>query len=79
MARKKKKIINKDKGTKVKNEDAVRDENSGAIVFNKQSEYQQATRRKRQNLTNKKNNSEIRLLQKQVAQLSLLIEQLMSK
>jgi len=78
MARKKKKAVSKDKGAKVENEDAVRDLNSGAIVFNNQSIYQQAVRRKRQGVTNKKNDSEIRSLQKQVAKLSSLVEQMIN-
>ena len=78
MAKRKTKVVNKDKGAKVKNEDAVRDPNSGAIVFNKQSEYQQAVRRKRQGMTNKKNDTEIRSLQKQVAKLSSLVDQLIN-
>lgn len=63
---------------RVEGEDAVRDPNSGAIVFNNQSAYQQAVRRKRQNMTNKKNDSEIRSLQKQVAQLSALVNDLIN-
>jgi len=75
---KKKKVVKKDKGAKVKDEDAVRDINSGAIVFNNQAEYQQAVRRKRLNLTNNKNNSELRSLRKQVAALTNIVNQLIN-
>ena len=79
MARKKKvKEVQEDKGAKVENEDAVRDPNSGAIVFNNQAAYQQAVRRKRQGMTNKKNDGEIRSLQKQVAALSNLVNDLIN-
>lgn len=83
MARKKKKEsvdkeIHEDKGSKVKGEDAVRDINSGAIVFNNQSAYQQAVRRKRQGMTNKRNDGEIRSLKKDVAKLTSLVEQLIN-
>ena len=66
------------KGLKVENEDAVRDSNSGAIVFNNQSKYQQAVRRKRQNLTNKKNDSELRKLKREIASLTNLVNQLIN-
>lgn len=71
-------IVEEDKGAKVENEDAFRDPNSGAIVFNNQTAYQQAVRRKRQNVTNNKNNGEIKSLQKQVAQLSALVNDLIN-
>ncbi len=81
MAKKKKKEIEavsekpeNEKGLKVENEDAVRDPNSGAIIFNNQSAYQQAVRRKRQGTTNKVNDGEIRSLKKQVAQLAALVD-----
>lgn len=79
-ATKVKKVAKKDnvKGTKIKDENAYRDINSGAVIFNNQSEYQQAVRRKRQNITNEKNNSEIRSLQKQVAQLSALVNDMIN-
>lgn len=74
----KKEEIKEVKGLEVENEDATRDVNSGAIVFNNQSEYQQAVRRKRQNLTNKKNDSELRTLRKEVANLTNLVNRLIN-
>ena len=75
-ASKKKTIGNK--GLKIENEDAVRDVNSGAVIFNNQSKYQQVVRRKRQLLTNDINNNEIKTLRKQVAQLTTLVNQLIN-
>jgi len=75
---KKNKTPKSNKGLKVENEDAVRDSNSGAVVFNDQAKYQQAVRRKRQALTNDINNNEIKTLRKQVAQLTTLVNQLIN-
>ena len=78
-SKKKSKIDDKVSAIKVENEDAVRDPNSGAVVYNNQREHQQAVRKQRSLMTNKRNDGEIRSLQKQVAQLSLLVEQMINK
>jgi len=81
MARKKKvkkEEVKEVKGLEVENEDAVRDINSGGIVFNNQSEYQQHVRRKRENFSNKKNDSELRTLRKEVANLTSLVNRLIN-
>lgn len=64
---------------KVENEEAYRDPNSGAIIFTSQAEFQQAVRRKRQNVDNKESNKEIRNLKKQVAALASLVNNLINK
>lgn len=75
---KKNKISKNIKGMKVENEDAVRDINSGAVIFNNQSKYQQAVRRKRQALSNDINNNEIKSLRKQIAQLTTLVNEMIN-
>lgn len=55
-------------------EDVVRDVNTNAILATDNESYQQAVRRKRQALTNKRNDNEIKRLKIKFAKLQSMVE-----
>jgi len=78
MSSKKKVTENIKKHEFIKDNDILRDPSSGAVVFPSNSDYQQVVRRKREATKNNKNISEIRQLQRKVAKLEAIVNELIN-